>query len=227
MTIGNLSSKIHQMPSMHSVLRDALLPIPIMKGTLPHKRLDEQGLTNREVLNKVRWQVLQSLTFKQNLSAKSRYYNVLCVDDNIRHCKPALTGWLADCPGYSDLHHLERHVCLWCECPKNELADYIAPDKQHPKGDHNVYRTLSNTNTTAANAKLLSRHVHQGFYVCRQILCIGSNLPKPYLLHSMQIGLLDHLQKWIFHFMKTHEGLDMYNAIWLSVPAYHDLTPEY
>ena len=31
---------------------------------------------------------------------------------------------------------------------------------------------------------------------------------------------------WIFHFVKTHEGLDKYNAIWLSVPAYHNLTPK-
>ena len=38
--------------------------------------------------------------------------------------------------------------------------------------------------------------------------------------------MLDHLQKWIFHFMKTHERLDKYNAIWLSVSAYHDLTPK-
>jgi hypothetical protein len=42
----------------------------------------------------------------------------------------------------------------------------------------------------------------------------------------MQISMLDHLQNWIFHFMKTHERLDKYNAIWLSVPAYHDLTPK-
>jgi hypothetical protein len=42
----------------------------------------------------------------------------------------------------------------------------------------------------------------------------------------MQIGMLDHLQNWIFHFMKMHEWLDKYNAIWLSVPAYHDLTPK-
>jgi hypothetical protein len=42
----------------------------------------------------------------------------------------------------------------------------------------------------------------------------------------MQIGILDHLQKWIIHFMKTHKRLDKYNAIWLSVPAYHDLTPK-
>jgi hypothetical protein len=42
----------------------------------------------------------------------------------------------------------------------------------------------------------------------------------------MQIGMLDYLQKWIFYIMKTHEPLDKYNAIWLSVPAYHDLTPK-
>jgi hypothetical protein len=53
-----------------------------------------------------------------------------------------------------------------------------------------------------------------------------SDLPKPDLLHTMQIGMLDHLQKSIFHFMKTHERIDKYNAIWFSVPAYHDLTPK-
>jgi hypothetical protein len=42
----------------------------------------------------------------------------------------------------------------------------------------------------------------------------------------MQIDMLDLPQKWIFHFMKTHEWLDKYNAIWLSVRAYHDLTPK-
>jgi hypothetical protein len=42
----------------------------------------------------------------------------------------------------------------------------------------------------------------------------------------MQICMLDQLQKWIFHFMKTHKRLDKYSAICLSVPAYHDLTPK-
>jgi hypothetical protein len=53
-----------------------------------------------------------------------------------------------------------------------------------------------------------------------------SDLPKPELLHTMQIGTLDHLQKWMFHFMKLHAQLDKYNAIWVSVPAYHNLTPK-
>jgi hypothetical protein len=53
-----------------------------------------------------------------------------------------------------------------------------------------------------------------------------SDFLKPELLHTMQIGMLDDLQKWIFHLMTTHKQLDKYNAIWLSMPAYHDLKPK-
>ena len=178
------------------------------------------------MLNEVLWRVLQPLTFKQNPSAKSRYFNVLCSDGNFRRCKCVIATWLADYPEYSDLHHLERHVCFWCECPKNELGDYFPPDKQHPRRDHNLYRTLSNANAKAADAKLSLHHVNREFSLFRHIPYIVSDHPKPDLLHTMQIAMLDHLQKWIFHFMKTHEWLDKYNAIWLSVPDYHDITPK-
>ena len=60
----------------------------------------------------------------------------------------------------------------------------------------------------------------------RHILCIVSDLPKLDLLHIKQIGMLHHLQRWIFHFMKRQERLNKYNAIWLSTPAYHNLTPK-
>ena len=84
-------------------------------------RLDEQRQTNHEELNDVlRW-VLQPLTFKLNPSAECGYYNFLYADGYFRRCKPVLAAWLADCPEYSDLHHLERHVCFCCECPQNEL----------------------------------------------------------------------------------------------------------
>jgi len=92
MTIGNLSSKIHQMSSAHTVVMVALLPIPIKNRNIPQKRLDEHWQTNREVLNEVlRW-VLQPLSFKLYPSAESRYYNVLCADGNFRRCKPVLAA---------------------------------------------------------------------------------------------------------------------------------------
>jgi hypothetical protein len=160
MTIGNLSSQLLQMPSTHSVVIVALLPIPIKNRNSPQKRLDKQRKTNPEVLNEVLLRVLLPLTFKQNCSSGSGYYNVLCADGNFRQWKPVLAAWLADCPEYSDLHHLERHVCFWCECPKKALGDYVPPDNQHPQQDHNLYRTLSNANTKTSYADISSRNGH-------------------------------------------------------------------
>jgi hypothetical protein len=73
MTIGNLSSKIRQMPSAHMVVMVTLLQIPIKNRNIPRKRLEEQRQTNREVLNEVLRRVLQPHTFKLNPSAGSGY----------------------------------------------------------------------------------------------------------------------------------------------------------
>jgi len=92
MTIGNLSSKIRQMPTNHIVVIVALLLIPIKNRNIPQTRQDEQRQTNQEVLNKVLWLVLPPRPFKQNSHAESGYYNVLYADGNFRHCKPDLAG---------------------------------------------------------------------------------------------------------------------------------------
>jgi len=216
MTISNLSSMIRQMPSTRSVVMVAHVPIPIKNRNIPQKRLDEQRQTNWQVLNKALQRVLKTLTLEQNCSPESRYYNILCADGNFRCCKPIFTAWLADYPEHSGLHHLEQHVCFWCECPKNELGDYVPPDNEHPRWDHNLYYwMLSDANTKIADAELSLRHVHRRCDVFRHNPCIVSNLPKPDLLHTIQIGMLGYLQKSIFHFMKTHERLNKYNAIWL------------
>jgi hypothetical protein len=47
MTIGNLSSKMCQVPSPHTVIMLAPLPIPIKIPNIPQKRLDEQRQTTR------------------------------------------------------------------------------------------------------------------------------------------------------------------------------------
>jgi len=46
MTIGNLSSKILKMPSTHSVVMVALLPLPIKNRNTAHKWQDKQQQTN-------------------------------------------------------------------------------------------------------------------------------------------------------------------------------------
>ena len=112
MAIGKQSSKIRRVPSMHSVVLVAHLPILIENRNIPQKQLDEDRQTNSEVLSDVLWRLLHSLIVKHNLSAKSGYYNILCADGNFQHCTLVLAAWLADCPEYSDLHHLKQHVCF-------------------------------------------------------------------------------------------------------------------
>jgi hypothetical protein len=124
-TIENLSSKIRQIPTTHSVVMVALIPILITTRNIPQKRLDEQHQTIREVLSKVLQWVLHPLTLKHNPRAESGYYNILCADGNFTLCKPVLAAWLDHCPEYSDRHHLERHVCFWFECPKKKVGDFF------------------------------------------------------------------------------------------------------
>jgi hypothetical protein len=70
------------------------------------------------------------------------------------------------------------------------LGDDVSPDKHHPQQDHILYRTLSNTNTKAAEASLLSRHVHPGLNLLRHIHFIVRDLPKSNFLTTMQISML-------------------------------------
>jgi len=107
-----------------------------------------------------------------------------------------------------------------------ELTWRLSPSWQaHPQLDYNYYRTHNNANTKTVDDKLLWRNDHREFHMFRYIPCIMYVLPKPQKPHSMQIGTPDHLQRWNFHFMKSPERQYNYNAIWLAVPADHNLTP--
>jgi hypothetical protein len=226
MTIGNLSSKFYQMPSMESIVLVSPRAIPIKHRKIPLKWHDEQRQTNWEVLNEVFHQLLQPLIFEQCPSPKSGYYNSLCADGNLRVCKPILAACLGDGPEYSNLHQLDWHVCFSCKCSTKQLGEYVPPDKQNPWWGHILYRTLSHANSNTAFAELTSCHVHPGFNVFQHTPCVVSSLPMPNLFQTMQTDKLDHLQRCIIHLMKSHELLDKYNAIRLSMPAYHCLIPQ-
>jgi len=154
MTIRILSLEICQMPSTHTVGTVALVPIAINNRNIPQRRLDEQRQPTQEVAQEVLWRVFQPLTFKHNPNPESGYSNFVCADDNFRGCKPILVAWHPDCPEYSDLHHLERHVCFWSLCPMNGLADHVHAEEQHPRRDYNLDTTLSDANTKAADDKI-------------------------------------------------------------------------
>ena len=96
------------------------------------------------------------------------------------------------------------------------------PVRPYPMRDHDKYSAL-NIATTTASARLASFDVHQGSNVFWDLDCVTSDLPKPDLLHTMQLGMLKNLLGWLLMFLKQHKHFEAFNNIWLSVPAYLDM----
>jgi hypothetical protein len=109
-TTGNISWKIHQIPSMDSIVIVALLPIAMKNSNIRPRRLYEQRQTNPAVLNEVLRHIHQPLSFKHNPGAESWDDDVLRADGSFRCSKPVLAASLPDCSAYSNQHHLEWHV---------------------------------------------------------------------------------------------------------------------
>jgi Plavaka transposase len=217
MTIGNLSSSARMAPAMHSVLLIALLPIAVKMRDIPLSRYTAQKEHNRMVLQHVLRHILGPL-----MRPDRRIFYARCADGHFRRCVASPAAWIADYPEHRDLHNIKNGVCYWCECPQSEMGEL--PAQPYPPRDHDKYRTLSVANSAAANARLARVDVHQGANVFWDLDCVTNDLPKPDLLHTIQLGMLKHLLGWLSEFLKQHKRFEAFNNIWLSVPAYLDMT---
>ncbi len=155
----------------------------------------------------------------------SRTFYARCADGHNRRCYATVAAWMADYPEHRDLHNVVNGTCFWCECPQNELGNLPhRRSDRYPLRDHNLYHMLSDANTAQSKAELVRRKVNPGFNILHYLDCVTSDLPKADLLHTMQIGMLKHLLDWLFEFLKLHKRLERFNSLWLSVPAYLDMS---
>jgi hypothetical protein len=216
MTIGNLSTTVRMAPSHHGILLIALLPIPIKMRDVPMSVYNTQKEHNRMIQQHVLRHVLEPL-----MDENSRVFYARCADSYFRRCVASPAAWIADYPEHRDLHNIKNGICYWCECPHEEMGEF--PVEPYERRDHALYKILSDTNTPAAKARLTRHGVHQGSNVLWHLDCVVSDLPKPDLLHTIQLGMLKHLLGWLQDFLKQHKRLEVFNNIWLSVPPYLDM----
>ena len=62
------------------------------------------------------------------------------------------------------------------------------------------------------------RQVEGVFWSMESTSC--STVASPDMLHTVYLGILDHLMKWIIPFLKDHKRIARFDAIWSIVPAY-------
>ena len=221
MTIGNLSAKARMKHTMHGVLLVALLPIPVKMRDIPAKKRNAQREHNRMVMQHVLKHVMQDIL---DDGGPVRHFYAHCADGNVRHCYPILAAWMADYPEHCNLQNIKSGVCYWCECPQEKMGDMPEPGDCYPQRNHRLYDQLWEKNTAQSIADLKGRNVNAGYNILWRLESNTSELPKPDLLHTMQIGMLKRLLGWLQDFLKYHKRLELFNDIWLSVPAFLEMS---
>lgn len=213
MTIGNISTGVRSKSSQQAVVLLALLPPPVKMGTLTAAERRDRQTRNREVLQGVLAHILRCF-----FTAEGCNYNALCADGYYRHCYSPLSAWIADYPEYTNLMQLRYGDCVWCETSDKESGDL--PQRMAPFRDHALYERLF----LEGNDEELTR---RGVIPTRNILwathaCVG-DLPKPDLLHCLQLGVLDHMLGWVMDFLREQGRATLFNQLWVSIPQYQDM----
>jgi len=186
-TIGNLSSTICHIPSTQTDIIVTLLLSTITDCNDTKKWLDEQRQTNSEELKEVLHQVHLPITDKHHPRFKSRYCKGHFTHCNFWGWKLVIAVLIADCSEYSDVHLFEWRSYICCESPLNKHEDYVPPDKQCPRQDHNHDSMHGNTYNKPRHGNFSSGNVHWEFTTFQLIHCNVTNRPKPDFLTTMLI----------------------------------------
>jgi hypothetical protein len=218
MSIGNLDSTTRMKPSTQSVVMIALLPQKFKHSAQgPGGRSKQkQGRFNDEIIHKVLGHVLQGLVRSEGNSEDRAFYT-LCADGRWRLCIPRIAGWIADYPEHTLLQGINNNLCPWCQVPKFRLSEYPF---NFPERNHARYAQLYH----CKDSRLLELGVKPMANTLWWLICNPVDLPKPDVLNTMQFGMLKHLLEWIHALLKQYNRHDRFNAIWLSIPAYLDMT---
>ena len=121
------------------------------------------------------------------------------------------------------LQSLRTNSCPWCEVPASKFGDYPSV---FPRRDHLEYmRVFYHNDSTQRIAQLTAWGVRTTTdNVLWRLRCNPTELPKPDLLHTIQVGMLKHLLLWIMSFLKSHHRLALFNSLWMAIPSYLSMT---
>lgn len=215
----------------------ALIPIPTKLKGLNRDRAENQRRLDSRIHRAVQKTVLGPLLQDK---AKPRSWVWRCADGKKRRFQPSLAAWLADYPEQRSYLGLSDRRCLWCEVKPNQLErlpeDYgkrmTDPDGRlfelpakelAPPRDYAEYerRWLSHSadelKELKAEGVILEENPLWGLH--------GPlvDVPKPDILHTIYLGLMKDVLKWVDSTLESLGLQDVFNTIWANVPGYHDI----
>jgi hypothetical protein len=212
MTIGNIDRETRAKLSSHAVVLLALLPVANKLKAANEKNRSLQSEQNRYIVVEVMKVIMESLR-----DVGRDGVDVVCADKAVRRCFPRLAVWIADYPEHCQIQGLQYGHCMWCEKPRS--GSFKA---EYPKRCH---------------AKYAQKWIDKEF---QDLLAVGVNptenalwwlpgirletLAVPDLLHTIYIGMVEHMMKWCISFLKKYDRMELFDRIWKTLPAYDTMT---
>jgi len=215
-TLANLPSARRNSPGSMALLLLALLPVPpkLSKST---KADQYQRQGNTDTL-----QGLFEFIFEHLQHTALDGVPIDCADGKVQSCCPILSEWVADHMEHVILHALKSEACPTCEVPARELGtnikNYRARDYARYERDGYENR-FPGSKSAGTHFKVHSLGINLGqklFHGLHQVS--APDLHTPGMLHTVYLGLFNHMMEWIQAFLKKHERLQAFDDIWKALP---------
>jgi hypothetical protein len=224
MSIGNIASELRTKISMESTVVVALIPVP-PKADAAVSSKEKTQYKNRKtlILQEVIAGLVHCISGEDNLS-----FATVCPDGLARMCYPKVAAWIGDYPEHIKIQGLSSGVCFWCEVAKEGLGDWI--DRPIDR-DSVQYCQLYHERHLMGRATLQTKGVVPVYNPLWELqgplraITNLSMLPKPDMLHTILLGLLDHCMGWVTKLLKANGVLVWFDTAFKSSPPYLQYPP--
>ena len=212
-TIGNIDSEIRNKPSKHTWIPLAFLPIPPKRlEKLPDYPLEKQELDALQVFHEIVSLILSPLTDDKTLQG----IPMACCDEKVRKCVPKLAGWLADHIENCTIHGIANNQCPMCIAPTDDFGHL--PDTPFPPRPHAIYAAAYRRSDAISLRQAGVKNINNALWHLRNFK--PYQIVKPDTLHTLYLGMLEHLMKWVFEFLTLVGRANTFHHLWSRLPPF-------
>jgi len=138
--------------------------------------------------------------------------------DQVKHrCCTRVAGWTADHSESATIHAIYFNQCPLCECPADNLGDHPLSGFEYHKRDPIWYLKLWDVKDTTSFQTLGVKPIANILWTIPEV---PWDIARADLLHTMFLGIIDHLMEWVQAFITEHNRLMVFEDIRRSILPY-------
>jgi len=143
-----------------------------------------------------------------------------CADRKVRLCFPILSAWIADHMENVVLHGLKCNACPKCEVPTYELGTNAKNYRTRDYARYQSYKPeIQNAGLESDDDHVMCDNLGIGQNIFHRLDRVSaSDFYKPDMLHTIYLGLFNHMMDKIEGFLKKHGQLQVFDDVWKALP---------